>query len=193
MAPHIVIRILLTIFPVLYFTSPWLFCNCQFVLLNPFFYMISAHIHTPTRKYMCTHMYVIYVHVYVNTHITYMHTCIYVLYINMWMFAILYYKETQIYKNSDICLLRSLIEKPCNVFFMYENHFRMRMVSKEAWLVRESSVWETSLPVWQNSSYKRGALQASVSGFESWLCHVLAVGCKASNLPNLSHGVCTLG
>ena len=29
-----VITISLTICPMLYFTSPWLFCNCQFVLLN---------------------------------------------------------------------------------------------------------------------------------------------------------------
>ena len=32
----IVISILLTIFPMLYFTFPWLFCNYRFVLLNPF-------------------------------------------------------------------------------------------------------------------------------------------------------------
>ena len=34
MAPTI--HILLTIFPIVYFTSSWLFCNCQFVLLTPF-------------------------------------------------------------------------------------------------------------------------------------------------------------
>lgn len=35
-APHTVITMILTIFPVRYFTSPRLFCNCQSVLLNPF-------------------------------------------------------------------------------------------------------------------------------------------------------------
>ena len=32
---YIVIKILLTIFPMLYFIFPWIFCNYQFVLLNP--------------------------------------------------------------------------------------------------------------------------------------------------------------
>ena len=36
LTPWIVITILLTIFPVLYFTSMWLFCIYQFVLINPF-------------------------------------------------------------------------------------------------------------------------------------------------------------
>ena len=36
LAPHIVITILLTIIPMLFFASPWLFFNYQFVLLNPF-------------------------------------------------------------------------------------------------------------------------------------------------------------
>ena len=35
LTPYIVIRLLLTIFPMLYFTSLWLFCN-QFVLLDLF-------------------------------------------------------------------------------------------------------------------------------------------------------------
>ena len=35
LTPYIVITIILTIFPMLYFTSPWLFCNYQFVLLSP--------------------------------------------------------------------------------------------------------------------------------------------------------------
>ena len=34
--PHIISRMLLTLFPSLYFISPWLFCNCQFLLFNPF-------------------------------------------------------------------------------------------------------------------------------------------------------------
>ena len=34
LAPYKVITILLTVFPTLYFTAPWLFCNCTFVLLN---------------------------------------------------------------------------------------------------------------------------------------------------------------
>ena len=35
LAPYTVITVLLTVFPGLYFTSPWLFSNYQFVLLNP--------------------------------------------------------------------------------------------------------------------------------------------------------------
>ena len=38
LAPYVVITLLLTTFPVLYFTSPWLFCNYQLVLLNPFIF-----------------------------------------------------------------------------------------------------------------------------------------------------------
>ena len=36
LTPHTVIRILLSLFPMLHFTSLWLFCNNQFVLLNAF-------------------------------------------------------------------------------------------------------------------------------------------------------------
>ena len=36
LVPCTVTTILLTVFPVLYFTSLQLFCNCQFVLLSPF-------------------------------------------------------------------------------------------------------------------------------------------------------------
>ena len=45
LAPYRVItKILLTIFFMLYFTSLWLFCNNQFVLLNPF----TSFTHSPT-------------------------------------------------------------------------------------------------------------------------------------------------
>ena len=43
LTPYIVFTVLLIIFLMLEFTSPWLFCNCQFVLLNPFTFFI----HTP--------------------------------------------------------------------------------------------------------------------------------------------------
>ena len=36
LAPYIIITILLTLLPMLYFIFLWLFCNYQFVLLNPF-------------------------------------------------------------------------------------------------------------------------------------------------------------
>lgn len=36
MTPYIVFIVLLTVFPMLFFTSLWLFCNCQFVLLYLF-------------------------------------------------------------------------------------------------------------------------------------------------------------
>ena len=36
LTPYVVVTILLTVFPLLYFTSLWLFCNYQFVLLNSF-------------------------------------------------------------------------------------------------------------------------------------------------------------
>ena len=36
LTPHIIIAILLTIFSMLYFISPWIFCNYWFVYLNPF-------------------------------------------------------------------------------------------------------------------------------------------------------------
>ena len=38
LASHIVLTILLTVFPMLYFTSLGLFCNHQFVLLTPFIF-----------------------------------------------------------------------------------------------------------------------------------------------------------
>ena len=46
MEPHIVTAILLTTFPVLYFTSPWLFRNYQFVLVN-FFAFFTQPPNTP--------------------------------------------------------------------------------------------------------------------------------------------------
>ena len=36
LTPYIIITVLLNTFPVLYFTSSWLFCNYQFVLFDPF-------------------------------------------------------------------------------------------------------------------------------------------------------------
>lgn len=36
LAAYIGITILLTMFPMHYFTSSWLYCSCQFVCLNPF-------------------------------------------------------------------------------------------------------------------------------------------------------------
>ena len=41
LAPYMFITILLIIFPMMYFTSLWLFCNCQFVLFNPFILKIE--------------------------------------------------------------------------------------------------------------------------------------------------------
>ena len=38
LAPYVVITILLAAFPMLYFTTSWLFWNYQFVLLNPFIF-----------------------------------------------------------------------------------------------------------------------------------------------------------
>ena len=43
LAPCIVITILLTVFPVLYFISLRLFCNYQFVLLNSFTFSTIPH------------------------------------------------------------------------------------------------------------------------------------------------------
>ena len=43
LAPYIIIIILLTVFPMLYCISLWLFCNCQFVLLNPFTFFHPVH------------------------------------------------------------------------------------------------------------------------------------------------------
>ena len=47
LSPYIAITILLTIFPVLWFTSPWLFCNCQFVLLKGTLYLFSSSPESP--------------------------------------------------------------------------------------------------------------------------------------------------
>ena len=51
LTPHKVIKILLTIFPVLYFTSPWLFCNYHPVLNSLTFSLISRPLtHLATIK-----------------------------------------------------------------------------------------------------------------------------------------------
>ena len=42
LAPCTVITILLTIFPVLYVPSPWLFCANQFVLFKPFIFFTQS-------------------------------------------------------------------------------------------------------------------------------------------------------
>ena len=52
-----VITVLLTVFPIPYFTSPGLFCNCPSVLLNPFTFLTQAPNHPPNQfqllnKYM---------------------------------------------------------------------------------------------------------------------------------------------
>ena len=45
LTPYIIIRILSTIFPMLYFTSPRLFCNYQFVLLFSALYLFPLYIY----------------------------------------------------------------------------------------------------------------------------------------------------
>ena len=45
LTPYVAIRVLLTIFPMLYLTFPWLFCNYQFVLLNSF--TLFTHLPSP--------------------------------------------------------------------------------------------------------------------------------------------------
>ena len=42
---------LATLFPMLYFTSPWLFCNYQFVLLNPLTSTPSPHTPFPSGNH----------------------------------------------------------------------------------------------------------------------------------------------
>ena len=42
LAPYLFIIILLTVFSMLYFTSPGLFCDYQFILLNPFIFFIQS-------------------------------------------------------------------------------------------------------------------------------------------------------
>ena len=55
---HRVITLLFTVFPLLYFTSPWLFCNYQSVLLNPFTfftqppsYMVTINLFTVSMSW----------------------------------------------------------------------------------------------------------------------------------------------
>ena len=47
LTPYIVIIIILTTFPMLYFTSPWLLGNYQFALLNPFTFPTHSPNHHP--------------------------------------------------------------------------------------------------------------------------------------------------
>ena len=44
--------ILLTIFPMLYFISTWLFCNYQFILLNPFTFFTRPLILFPSGNHL---------------------------------------------------------------------------------------------------------------------------------------------
>ena len=48
LTPYVVIKILLSIFPMLYFISPWLFCNYQFVLS-----LFTFFIHPPNLSPIC--------------------------------------------------------------------------------------------------------------------------------------------
>ena len=57
---YIVVTVLLTVFPVLYFTSPWLFCNCHSVLLNPFFTK------QPKPFPSCNHEFFLYIYEFVS-------------------------------------------------------------------------------------------------------------------------------
>ena len=40
--PYIIVTVLVTVFPVLYFASPWRFCNYQFAFLNPFTFVTQS-------------------------------------------------------------------------------------------------------------------------------------------------------
>ena len=50
------IRSLATLFPVLYFTSPWLFCDYQFVLLNPLTHYPKPSSHLATIETLSVSM-----------------------------------------------------------------------------------------------------------------------------------------
>ena len=66
-ASSIVITILLATFPLLYLTSPWLFCNCRFALLDPFtFFTHATHpFSSDSHQFLlCICDFVLFVHVF---------------------------------------------------------------------------------------------------------------------------------
>ena len=72
----LLIRILLTIFPMLYFISPWLFCNYQSVLLNPFTFYTQAPKPLPSgnlQSVFCVYesISISFVHLYCSLDCTY--------------------------------------------------------------------------------------------------------------------------
>ena len=64
LAPYIMIAILLTIFPVLHLTSPWLYCNCQFVFLNLFHPAPNAHPQSCLSSVSIESVSVLFVHLF---------------------------------------------------------------------------------------------------------------------------------
>ena len=77
LAPYIVITILLTIFFMLYFTSLWLFCNYQFVLLNPFIFFTPTPLsHLATIKIFSVSMSLFLFFLFVYLFIYYFLDCI---------------------------------------------------------------------------------------------------------------------
>lgn len=66
LTPSVVITILLTIFCKLDFTSSWLFCNCQFVLLNPFTFSPISLTTSPSSN----HQHVLCIYEYVCVHLS---------------------------------------------------------------------------------------------------------------------------
>ena len=51
LALYIVITMLLTVFPVPYFMSPWVFCDYQFVFLNPFTFLTQSPTPVPSGNH----------------------------------------------------------------------------------------------------------------------------------------------
>ena len=111
LTPHIVIRVLLTLFTKLYFTSPWVFCNTKFILLNPLafsFILPTPPIWQPSK---CT------LHLWV----CFCSDCLFC-FIDMLLIDIYFYFMDYIFNLFPFSLKR-LFNISCNIVLVVRNSF----------------------------------------------------------------------
>ena len=103
MISYIIIRIFFTIFPRVYFTFPWGFCNCQFVLLNSF--TIFSHPPRPLPSGSCQN--VLCIHEFVSILLVHLFcfifNCTYK--INDMVFVFLWLASFSIIPSRSICVV----------------------------------------------------------------------------------------
>ena len=153
LAPYVVIAILLTIFPMRFFTSSWLFCNSQSVLLHPFTFLTLSSNSPPLRQpSVCSlHLWVCSCLVSLFCSLDYTYKLNYMAFIFLWLISlsIIPFSCIHVVANGKISLFLCLSNIPlciCTttiIFILTWGHFFFALRERETHRQTETLMWET--------------------------------------------------